>query len=212
MEDIRYIHEYNQRIKYSEEQALTLGTYRKQIFSSDRIDLEIDFKENTAIHVSVYLYNGENSLDILPNYTNKYNSISLIWRELLHSCYWNDYCEDYTDGEVKFKAKDLLSFDWEEVCTVDLDLDTGNPELESTEKYFTGPLLEKYNNKIYDSDICFYYDKLGEIKHIWVSPGPITHKRDTSMSFTEFKYYYPNFFSENSYYQNAEFLPCTALK
>jgi hypothetical protein len=207
MSNIKYKHEYSRGVEYSEEQAIEIGNYQKEIYTGGRLFNVIDFKNNEPIHISVYLYNNETAADILEDYSTDFNRIELSWRELLYETYWKEYSEEYIDGNLEFKAIDIFDLDRRYVCSVDLDLATGNPELESTEKHFKGELIGPDVLTLRDTEIDFYYDASGSVKSVSVIPEPINQKRNNHISQTEFSDYFPDFFTDYPYYLNADFLP-----
>jgi hypothetical protein len=194
-------------------------TYEDSLFSPLDAD-EVPF------HKNYYKLYWEN--DTLVR-TEGYNATKLIYTRLLNSdhlphdevllnfnhvfkvdiveyepygTYKIETSREYHEGILKFWQRILYNGERQEICSQDIDINTGQGIPGSTEKRF-----EKEDNAIY-CNYYFSYDGNGNLARMTGAGAyPLDSPYGSFLSAEEIQRYFPDFLLKFPYYKDADFLP-----
>ncbi len=188
---ISYQNFYEEAI--TEQQLGALNEYYK-VYSINGIVKKKEFYSNGELKELEYIKDqSENINDIFTALGT--NDLAITQFEQI-GIYNIETCQGFHNG-IKFGTEKFLRLNDRIICEQLLD-SNDNPKNKETMKY----MYDNTGKEIYE----FFYNTNGFLDFV---NGHSYHfsENGNSMEASEFLLYFPNFFADNPYYENANFLP-----
>ncbi|MDA3613837.1 hypothetical protein [Polluticaenibacter yanchengensis] len=196
------IYQNEQEIEVSLEETNTLNTYFKLFFENEVLLKKEEFKNHNLEYIYHYKQNGETTEAACSVYKGSDTRFSIITQSVLNDRTL-ELWQDFDGGDLIFTYHILYDFNNHCICKEYIDLETGKPVYEETEKYYykdSSSDLDYIIKASYHSDASlnnlFYFksvnDQFTDIEYN-TEDDLVNLATELGIDYSELKYYHNAF-------------------